>query len=115
MAISKTWRIGGFVTALAASGALIASATGATGAYFTDSTPGTISGSTGHLKLAVAGATSMSFSGLVPGQYQTDNVTYTTNSSATANEDIWLVFNPTSRGYIDLTGDDTQGNSASGT
>ena len=48
MASGKAWRLGGFLAALAASAGLVATATSATGAYFTDSiraasgaTPGT--------------------------------------------------------------------------
>ena len=116
MAISKAWRLGGFIAALGASGALIASATGATGAYFTDSHSGTIKGSTGHLKLDItSGSTNLNFTDLVPTQYQQQKIGYKVDSSAGANEDIWLVFDPTSQGYIDFTGDDKQLNSGNGT
>lgn len=91
MAISKAWRLGGFVAALGASGALIASATGATGAYFTDSHAGTLQATSGHLSLDGVTSTTLDFAGLMPGVDQTKTIDYTTNVSSGA-EDVWLVF-----------------------
>jgi hypothetical protein len=88
MAISKAWRLGGFVAALGASGALIASATGATGAYFTDSHSGTVYASTGSVKVNTTDL-ALKFTGLLPGDFQTQDVTYTAAGSGA--EDIWLV------------------------
>lgn len=103
MAIGKAWRLGGFIAALGASGALIASATGATGAYFSDSTPGTISAASGHLNLDVTGgSTTLNFSGLMPGEDQTRQITYSTNVSSGA-EDVWLYF-PDNVAYGQFTG-----------
>jgi len=102
MAIRKAWRLGGFVAALGASGALIASATGATGAYFTDSHDGTIQAVSGHLKLNVSGDTSLNFTGLMPGEDQTATVSYHTDLSS-GTEDVWLVF-PDNKAYEQFTG-----------
>ncbi len=88
MGISKTWRLGGFIAALGASGALIAAATGSTGAYFTDSKPGTINASTGSVKVSTTNL-SLDFAGLLPGDFQTKDVTYWAEGSGA--EDIWLV------------------------
>jgi hypothetical protein len=88
MGMGKVWRIGGFVTALAASGALIASATGATGAYFTDSHSGVINTSTGTVKVSTSSLT-LNFAGLLPGDFQDQPVSYTATGSGA--EDIWLV------------------------
>jgi hypothetical protein len=88
MAISKAWRLGGFIAALGASGALIASATGATGAYFTDSHPGSINASTGSVKVSTTDLT-LNFSGLLPEDFQTKDVQYWAQGSGA--EDIWLV------------------------
>lgn len=88
MAIGKAWRLGGFIAALGASGALIASATGATGAYFTDSHSGTINASTGSVKVSTTDLT-LNYAGLLPGDFQTKDVQYWAQGSGA--EDIWLV------------------------
>jgi hypothetical protein len=88
MGISKAWRLGGFIAALGASGALVAAATGATGAYFTDSHNGSINASTGTVKVSTSDL-SLNFSGLLPGDFQTKDVTYWAEGSGA--EDIWLV------------------------
>jgi hypothetical protein len=88
MGISKAWRLGGFVVALGASGALIASATGATGAYFTDSHSGTVQSSTGTVRVNTSALT-LNFTNLLPGEFQTNDVNYT--AAGTGAEDIWLV------------------------
>jgi hypothetical protein len=100
MGISKAWRLGGFVAALGASGALIASATGATGAYFSDAHNGTLQATSGHLTLNVSDTT-LNFTGLMPGEDQTKNITYSTD--ANGNEDVWLVF-PDNTAYGQFTG-----------
>jgi len=103
MAISKAWRLGGFIAALGASGALIASATGATGAYFTDSHPGTIQATSGHLRLDLTGgSTTLNFTGLMPGEDQTRQISYSTNLS-NGTEDVWLVL-PDNTAYGQFTG-----------
>ena len=102
MSIGKSWRVGGFIAALTASAGLIAAATGATGAYFTDSHAGSLSAGSGHLHLSIdsvsGGATAsgpdnlaLDFQNLYPTDYRTEQINYTTDSSV-GNEDIWLVF-----------------------
>jgi hypothetical protein len=103
MGISKAWRLGGFIAALGASGALVAAATGATGAYFTDSHDGSISASSGHLSLGISGDMSMNFANLMPGTPESKSITYTTHVSSTGTEDIWLVL-PPGAAYDGLTG-----------
>ncbi len=88
MGISKAWRLGGFIAALGASGALVAAATGATGAYFTDSHDGSINASTGSVKVSTTDL-SLNFTGLLPGEFQTKDVQYW--AEGTGAEDIWLV------------------------
>ena len=90
MTITRAWRVGGFLAALGASAALIASASGATGAWFTDSHAGNLAGSTGHLRLNVSDTT-LNFNGLVPGQSQTKQISYSVDVS-NGTEDVWLVF-----------------------
>lgn len=95
MAISKAWRLGGFIAALGASGALIASATGATGAYFNDTKSGTFAGTIGSVKINTSGGSGadhldFNFSNLLPGTLQWKSVAYTVTGSAP--EDVYLVF-----------------------
>ena len=97
----KTVRVAAFIGALGASAALIASAVGTTGAYFTDSRDGTMSATTGAIRID-SGDTSLNLSGLLPGEYKSDHVTYTTNGSEP--EDVWLVFNQNDPAYQKLTG-----------
>jgi hypothetical protein len=85
-------RLTGFVGALCASGALIATSVSGTGAYFTDSHNGNINASTGHINVAISPANGqLNFTDLLPGDYQTQRVNYTANPKG-GTEDIWLVF-----------------------
>jgi hypothetical protein len=87
---SKALRVGGFIAAIAASSALVAAASGATGAYFTDSHPGAINASTGLVKVNVFPMDlQLNFNGLLPGEFQTQTVSY--QNVGTGAEDIWLV------------------------
>jgi len=90
-------RLAGFVAAVGATALLVGAASGTTGAYFTDSHSGTMQGAAGHLKLNLSDSSqlSMNFTDLVPGQDQTKHVVFTTDSSSTVTEDVWVVF-PTS-------------------
>jgi len=90
-------RLAGFVAAVGATALLIGAASGTTGAYFTDSHNGTMQGTSGHLKLNLSDSSqlSMNFTDLIPGQDQTKHVVFTTDSSSTVTEDVWVVF-PTS-------------------
>jgi hypothetical protein len=78
------------VGAAAAVGAalLIGPATGTTGAYFTESKSGTINASNGYVHLTTSDLT-LNFNGLLPGEFQTRDITYTAGGSGL--EDIWLV------------------------
>lgn len=103
MGISKAWRLGGFIAALGASGALIAAATGSTGAYFTNTHDGSLKASSGSLTLSVSGTTSLDFSNLMPGATPTtESIGYTTHVSG-GTEDVWLVF-PAGTAYELFTG-----------
>ncbi len=93
MSRTKAIRVAGFVGALCASAALIGGTAATTGAYFTDSHDGSITASSGHLRLDVsADQLQLSFTDLAPGEYQTKTIGYSTDS--TTNEDVWLVFTP---------------------
>ena len=71
-------------------------ASGQTGAYFSDTHTGTISGTIGTIKVTPGGGTGgenmdIAFSNLLPGAPQTVSSTYTNSGSST--EDVWVVFN----------------------
>jgi len=75
-------------------------ASGATGAYFTDTQPGTISGTIGCILVTASGGTSsgqgtsgqnFAFSNLLPGTAQTITVHYQ-NTCPTNAEDVWVTF-----------------------
>lgn len=96
-------RISGFIATLGAGAALVAGATTGTGAYFTSSVDGSISGSSGHLTLSSASDRTLSFAELMPGQDVTKNVDYKIDVSS-GTSDVWLTFDPASQGYQQLTG-----------
>jgi hypothetical protein len=103
MVSKKTVKVAGFVGALCASAALVATAATSTGAYFTNSKDGNLAGSAGHLEVLTSG-TNINFTGLNPGEDQTQKITYTPTSNSTTKEDIWLVFDPNTTGYGAFTG-----------
>ena len=100
---SKKVRLIGFVSALGVSAALVAAASSGTGAYFTATTNGTLTGSSGSLALS-NGATTLNFTGLNPGVDQTQNIDFGIKSSSTTNADVWLVFDYSTAGYGNFTG-----------
>lgn len=89
---SKIARGAGFVGALGASALMVSYAASGTGAYFTDSTPGTISATSGHIQVNPDENFNIDFTGLVPGETESNTITYTTDSSPDDNVDIWLHF-----------------------
>jgi hypothetical protein len=103
MASKKTIKVAGFVGALCASAALVATAASSTGAYFTNSKDGNLVASSGHLEVVTTG-TSINFAGLNPGQDQSQRITYTPTTNSTTNEDVWLVFDASSTAYGQFTG-----------
>ena len=94
-------KIGGFIGTVAAGAALVAAAAGGTGAYFTDSEPGSMSATTGQLKLNTTD-TNLSFNDLVPGTNKTRDIGY--NVETTGPSDVWLVFDPADVAYLKFTG-----------
>ena len=96
----KLARLGGFVGALCASGALVGFAVSGTGAYFTDSHNGSVNASTGDVKVNTSNLT-LNFQNLLPGEFKTNTVTYT--AAGTEAEDIWLVL-PTDGSAVAFNG-----------
>ena len=93
----KAARLAGFIGALCASGALVGIGVAGTGAYFTDSHNGAINASTGHIRVTTNPTDGqLDFTNLLPGAYQTDQLTYKADvlGGAGATEDVWLVFPP---------------------
>ncbi len=70
-------------------GALLLTATGATGAYFSDTHNGAITGTTGAITLSTSD-TNLNFTDMLPGVPQSQKVDFT-NTSNNA-EDVYLVF-----------------------
>ena len=71
-------------------------ASGATGAYFSDTHPGNISGTIGNIHVAPFGGggatgTDLAFSNLLPGVAQTVKLSYTNTGSDP--QDVYIVFN----------------------
>jgi hypothetical protein len=99
---AKALRIAGFVGALCASAALVGTSVAGTGAYFSDSHPGTINASGGHLTLSTSD-TALNFSNLMPGTPVADPVDYNVSVSS-GGVDVWLTFDPADAGYLAFTG-----------
>ncbi len=70
--------------------ALAAAGVGTTGAYFSDSHPGSIKASTGAVIVNPTSSLDLNFTKLLPGEFSKQAVSYTAAGSGT--EDIWLVF-----------------------
>jgi hypothetical protein len=92
---SKIARIAGFTVALGATASLVGFAATGTGAFFSDSSPGTITGSVGSILVSVSGgngstSTDFHFDRLLPGTPQTETITYTNTGNST--EDVYLTF-----------------------
>jgi hypothetical protein len=110
MSLNKSTKIKIFgVTASAAVVlGLAAVASGATGAYFSDSKNGTVSGTVGTVKVITGGGTGtnssdLAFNNLLPGEPQTVTVGF--QNTGTGPEDIWVVFqNPTALSALNNLG-----------
>ncbi|MBF6606601.1 MAG: hypothetical protein IVW53_13605 [Chloroflexi bacterium] len=81
---------------MAGMASLIGVAVVGTGAYFTDSVGGQISGNLGTVAVAVSGQ-NINFANLMPGEVQTQAVTV--KNTGTGNEDIYLAFDNTNKGW----------------
>ena len=85
----KLPRVLALVGSLAIAASLISIAVAGTGAYFTASQPGSISGNLGTVAVAISGQ-NINFANLMPGETQTQTVNV--QNTGTGNEDIYLAF-----------------------
>jgi len=88
-------RIGAIGASLALMGALVVMATGATGAYFSESKSGEITGTTGSIHVHTSGGSGpngllFNFENLLPGEPQSATVEY--QNTGHNNQDVWVVF-----------------------
>jgi hypothetical protein len=85
----KFARTAALATTIVATAALLSGVVATTGAYFTDTKPGAITGDLGTVKVAISGE-AITFANLLPGEDQTATVNVV--NTGTGNEDMWLVF-----------------------
>jgi hypothetical protein len=95
MSKSLTIKAATLVASVALLGGTALLASGATGAYFSDSKPGTISGTVGNVHVSTNGGfgatgSDLVFTNLLPGEAQTVSMNYTNTGSGA--EDIYIVF-----------------------
>jgi hypothetical protein len=86
----KVARVAGFVGALGVSAVLVTTAVQGTGAYFTASQDGSISGTTGQITISANNPTTLNFDNLIPGEYKDSTIQYTVGGDT--HVDTWLVF-----------------------
>jgi hypothetical protein len=89
---SKFARFGLFVGTLGLSAGLVGAAAQTTGAYFSDTKTGAVTGTVGSIKVAT-GNTALAFTNLLPGEAQTQTVDYA--NSGKNVQDVWVVFDTT--------------------
>lgn len=82
----------GFVGTAGLTVGLVAAAVGGTGAYFTDSDAGSLSGTSGNIDITAENS-HINFTGLMPGTDQKAKIGYRIDSSAPS--DVWMVFDVT--------------------
>ncbi len=95
MRLSRPAKFAGFAACLALSGVLVGAATGATGAFFTDTESGTYGGTLGSIQINGYGGggvdgLDINFQNMLPGEPQTLTLSFQ-NTGANA-QDVWIVF-----------------------
>lgn len=112
MSKKNVFKVAGFIGTLGAGAALVATAATGTGAWFTDSKPGSLTAQAGQLKLD-ANNTSLDFRGLMPGEDRYQDINYNVSAS-NGNVDVWLKFDTTTQAYSRFTGGKGQNGYADG-
>ncbi len=82
-------KIGALTTTFAMAGALAVVASGTTGAYFSDTQSGIITGTTGSIHVSTEGST-LVFTNLMPGEPQTVTLKY--KNTGPVAQDVYLTF-----------------------
>lgn len=93
---TRLGRFSAFIATIGVTAALVATAVQVTGAYFSDSKAGTITGTLGSIKVSTSGGSGtdnldFNFTNMLPGVPQTANGGY--QNTGTSPEDVWIVFN----------------------
>lgn len=112
MSKKNVFKVAGFIGTLGAGAALVATAATGTGAWFTDSKPGSLTAQAGTLKLNAAN-TNLDFRGLMPGEDRYQDVSYNVSAS-NGKVDVWLKFDTTTQAYSKFTGGKGQNGYADG-
>jgi hypothetical protein len=92
---SRFARFASLLAVIAVAASLIGVAVASTGAYFTSTQPGAITGNLGTVAVNISGQ-SINFANLMPGTPQTQTVTV--QNTGTGNEDLYLAF--TNEGFV---------------
>lgn len=91
----KILSLAGFLGAIGTATALIGTAASGTGAYFSDSQAGVVTGTLGTIQVTGSGGTGsnlldFNWTNMLPGEFSSAQVGYT--NSGTSAEDVWIVF-----------------------
>ena len=92
---SRGARVGAFIATMGASAALIGVSVHATGAYFSDTRSGTITGTIGSIEVDTSGGggqdgLDFNFDNMLPGEPQTAHGSY--KNTGANNQDVYIVF-----------------------
>ena len=90
-------RVLGFVGAVGASAALVGASVAGTGAYFTNSEDGNLTGSFGSIDIT-EGDDQVALGMILPGEQKFDSVGY--SNTGTSPQDVYLVLDPASRATL---------------
>jgi hypothetical protein len=88
--LRKSFRIGGFLGAAALTATLAGVGVAGTGAYFTDSEAGSVTGTMGSIQVSSTSDLNLKFANLLPGEAQSKTIVYT--NDGVSNQDVWVVF-----------------------
>jgi hypothetical protein len=96
-------KVAGFIGTLGAGAALVATAATGTGAYFTDTQAGSISGTMGTIQIQAGdggpAATTINFTKMLPGEAQAKTVQF--KNTGQNPQDVWIVFDQSHLGDHD--------------
>lgn len=91
----KILSLAGFLGAIGTATALIGTAASGTGAYFSDSQSGVVTGTLGTIQVTGGGGTgannlNFNWTNMLPGEFSSSQVGY--KNTGTSAEDVWIVF-----------------------